>query len=853
MACEVMDVSIIILNWNTKGLLLECLESVYRSISGLGFEVIVVDNGSTDGSQEAVRKNFAKAVLVENKRNIGFAAAMNRAIEAARGRYMMLLNSDTVLTDGSTATLAEFMDEHEGVAISGPQLLNEDNSLQNSVANKPTLAIELLNKSLLRRLAPGRYPGKEHAPAEPLEVESIIGACMMVRSKAVADIGPLDEGFFFFLEETDWCERMRQRGWKVFHVPESRVYHLKGASAAKVNVRARIEYWISRYRFFAKHYAPPVRAALKIGLVLRLSAALVAGAAINLATLFLIKRQRQRLWLSATLFAWHLAGCPSQWGLRGAASSVKESKRQEAAWKAEAMSDEDALSVIGSLKDRGRLVRSILGRREVWRVDADGSGPCYVKLVFGKGRGVKRFFCGLGARGLAREAKATSELSALGVAVPEVLYYSYSLPLASVREVLITKEVKGALTLDEYMRDVFPGLGISEKYSVVRAFARFVRSLNDKGVVHSDPHMGNILVSRSEDGCSFHLLDTAETEISGPLDTGRRVKALALIGINFIEVPARLRYCFLEEYSKGLAEGDELSRFAGRLEQEVSITAFKAWCKKQKRCLGTNRRFVSRELGGTEIHIKRQWSDAFGMQGLLTDPDACLDREKAAVMKDGNTVKAAIAELGDGTRLFVKRYNRKGLLHTLKNVPRTSRAKRVFELLYGAELRGLQTPRPVALIEERRLRVLRRSYVITEFIEDAVQLAHFPGGAFSGLDKERRERLMAAVGRVIGTMHARGFYHGDLKWNNILVKASGDGGPVVYIIDFDGSRLKAVLDTSECLRDLERFMRDIDGSKTSAEERDGFLYGYLGANRSTALSRILGERVRGIGSDDEAN
>jgi GT2 family glycosyltransferase len=311
------ELSIVIVNWNTRGMLLKCLDSVYETIEGRSFDAWVVDNGSTDGSPGAVRERFSRVRLIENSENLGFARANNQALKLIQSPYVVLLNSDAILTPAALDTIIDFMDRKEDIGICGPQLLNEDGTKQNSIANLPTLATELLNKSLLRRLSPEKYPGKELDIKEPMEVESIVGACMVVRKKAIESVGLLDEDFFFFLEETDWCKRMRDKGWKILHHPGSCVYHLQGGSARLTNVRVRVEYWRSRYTFFRKHRGLAARVLLAAGLSVRLLANFVAALLYGAVTLFTSARALERLRLYSTLMAWHLSGRPASWGLRG--------------------------------------------------------------------------------------------------------------------------------------------------------------------------------------------------------------------------------------------------------------------------------------------------------------------------------------------------------------------------------------------------------------------------------------------------------------------------------------------------------------------------------------------------------
>ena len=226
-----MDLSVIIVNWNTKGLLLQCLTSVFRGMSGLEVEVFVVDNGSMDGSGEAVKEGFSKINLIQNEKNLGFAKANNQALSLSKGKYLLLLNPDTQVKEGAVEKLFSFMEGHAEVGMTGVQLINSDGSKQNSIANFPSLATELLNKSLLRWLFPKQFPGKERDYSEPVEVDSVIGACMMVRRDALDQVGLLDEDYFLFLEETDWCYRMKRAGWKIYHVPDAEVYHFQGKSA----------------------------------------------------------------------------------------------------------------------------------------------------------------------------------------------------------------------------------------------------------------------------------------------------------------------------------------------------------------------------------------------------------------------------------------------------------------------------------------------------------------------------------------------------------------------------------------------------------------------------------------------
>ena len=313
-----IDLSIIIVNWNTKEYLLRCLKSVFQSDKSNSSEVIVVDNGSQDGSPGEANRLFPKIRVIANGENLGFARATNQGISQSSGRYILLLNPDTEAKEKAIGRLVSFMESHLDAGIAGGQLLNADGSKQNSIANFPSLATELLNKSLLRRLFPKRFPGKERHYSGPIEVDSVIGACLIARREAVERVGTLDEGYFLFFEETDWCFRMKKAGWKVYHVPEAEVIHYQGKGAETRKREAKAEYYQSRYRFFRKNRGQLQWFFLLIGLMAKLKIEVLSMGIGCLVTLFLVRRWRKRLSVYAYLMAWHLRFCPRGWGLKTA-------------------------------------------------------------------------------------------------------------------------------------------------------------------------------------------------------------------------------------------------------------------------------------------------------------------------------------------------------------------------------------------------------------------------------------------------------------------------------------------------------------------------------------------------------
>ncbi len=304
-----MDITIVIINWNTRDLLRDCLGSIYKTVRNITFEIIVVDNASRDDSVAMLGEEFPDVRIIVNSENWGFAAANNQAFAVMKGRYALLLNTDTVLTEKAVHELFSFMDVHPDTAMVGGQLLNRDGSRQNSIANSPTILTLFANTSLLEYLFPRRFPSKRYEHKEPLEVESVIGACMLVRKKAMDEVGMFDERYFFFFEETDWACQMRAAGWKICHVPSAYIYHLQGQSVGK-NVRSRIEFYRSRYKFFNKWKGHSYNVSVSLVVFVRLTVNWLLTSIGNILTAGMNKEIRDKWVVYSRLILWHLKGCP---------------------------------------------------------------------------------------------------------------------------------------------------------------------------------------------------------------------------------------------------------------------------------------------------------------------------------------------------------------------------------------------------------------------------------------------------------------------------------------------------------------------------------------------------------------
>lgn len=311
-----MDLSVIIVNWNTRDLLIRCLESLLPTLDGIRHEIIVVDNDSEDGSVEALRERFPRVILIVNDQNVGFARANNQAFLQARGKYLLLLNSDLMVSENAVPEAMRFLDETPKAAAAGIQLFFPDGKKQNSFDSFPTISTEILNKSLLRMLFPRRFPSKDQEYTEPLPVDIIIGAFFLVRKEIVDTVGPFDESFFLFMEEADWCLRMHRAGWLLYHLPHVTAVHHHGASKRKMEAASWIEYYRSTYIYFRKNRSLLSYLWLRVLRFFKMFVNLGLTTLGLLVTLFRKERHRRKFFIYLDVVLWHLALCPENAGLR---------------------------------------------------------------------------------------------------------------------------------------------------------------------------------------------------------------------------------------------------------------------------------------------------------------------------------------------------------------------------------------------------------------------------------------------------------------------------------------------------------------------------------------------------------
>ena len=257
---KMADVDIIIVNFESSALTVACIDSIYRQTSASNVDIWVIDNDSSDNPDQ-IKTRFPAVHLHRNTKNVGFAAAVNQAIKKGSAPRIILVNPDASVNEGLFDQALEYFREHSDVGILGPRILETDGSIQASARSFPTPLTALFGRqSLLSRLFPNNRLTKTNLLADeivkqnmPTAVDWVSGACMLIRRKAVEEVGLLDDKFFMYWEDADWCRRMWKSGWKVIYYPDASVIHTAGESSRKNHMQSSMAFHQSAYRLYKKH------------------------------------------------------------------------------------------------------------------------------------------------------------------------------------------------------------------------------------------------------------------------------------------------------------------------------------------------------------------------------------------------------------------------------------------------------------------------------------------------------------------------------------------------------------------------------------------------------------------------
>lgn len=243
------ELSIIIVNFNDKPYLEECLSSIEENTQNLDFEILIVDNNSSDGSQEFIKQNYPNIKLITNEENVGFAKALNRGLRESKGEFFLFLNTDTVVYPNALSPLLKELKTNPGIGAIGPALLRGENAYQVSFGKSVSFASQIFQKYFLNPF----YKLRLKSSQKRKEVGWLSAACFMTRREILEDVDLFDENFFLYFEDIDLCYRIRKKGWNLLFLPQARVFHKGGTSTRLDKVSSRFEYRRSQLYFYQKH------------------------------------------------------------------------------------------------------------------------------------------------------------------------------------------------------------------------------------------------------------------------------------------------------------------------------------------------------------------------------------------------------------------------------------------------------------------------------------------------------------------------------------------------------------------------------------------------------------------------
>jgi GT2 family glycosyltransferase/tRNA A-37 threonylcarbamoyl transferase component Bud32 len=524
--------SVIIVTLGDSDLLRECLSSIREHVR-LAHEIILVNNSPralTPGS-------YPGLIVLETGRNIGFARGVNRGIGAASGDKILLLNPDASFTSDILSGMAAFLDAREKAGIAGPQLVFPDGALQNSVDIIPNLATEILNKSLLKRLFPKSYPSKLSSFDRPVRVPSVIGACMMVKREVIDAVGPLDEGFFLYLEETDFCKRAADAGFEIWLLPHLTVVHHQGATARQYDLRRKTEYQRSMYRFFRKN-----RGLLQAVLLFAFSIVKFAIEVLGGIPASVTDKGRHRLKRSLMLLLWSITGMPGGWGLEKRLPPFEKIRRDGFTWflPQGVPFPEEAAHVESFMETFGDTV---LNRSRTTFVKSGSLGKEAIFLKRYNYKGLRDTAKNLFRKSRARRAfEGALMLEEGGISTPRVIFACEKRVCCILLVSYIATARVDAQDLVGYVADHGYDAGL------IAAVARFVRRLHEMGFLPVDLKGDNFL--KASDG--INLIDLDRLRRSGSPGFGAIARNLSYLNASFSRtIPHDERLLFLDEYTKG--------------------------------------------------------------------------------------------------------------------------------------------------------------------------------------------------------------------------------------------------------------------------------------------------------------
>ena len=404
---------------------------------------------------------------------------------------------------------------------------------------------------------------------------------------------------------------------------------------------------------------------------------------------------------------------------------------------------------------------------------------------------------------------------------------------------LISKSIENVKTLKEYMHDIYcspAGIDTPEKRRCIVSLAQFVKELHRKGIFHQDFHWGNILVEKGERGTNhFYLMDLHRVKLKYKLTDRQKIQNIASLNTALYQkMRGTERLRFLKAYIEGDKRWEaDYPRFAHLIEETTDKMIKRLWHKRDKRCMKRNKYFTPFKASTYRGFINSNFYRPELIQ-LLHNPDWAFSEHASRIIKDSNTTSSCVMPIKMGREkeeIHIKRYNYQNIFYALKNFFRTSRGKRVWKIANSLVSRNIPTPLPISFIEQRKGRLLIKSFFITQKIGHSLPLITVLQEGLPNLPTEvskRKNILTKQVAQLVREMHERGICHRDLKSANILIQKKEGQKEELYLVDLDSTRIKKRIEKKDRIRDLARLNASLLDSKTvSTPDRLRFLKYYL--------------------------
>jgi GT2 family glycosyltransferase/serine/threonine protein kinase len=755
-----VDISVIILNYNSVEHLTDCLLSL-RSMEFRGLrEIIVVDNASIDHDYISLREEFPEIKWVQNEKNYGFARACNKGARRAQGRYVIFLNVDTKVSVNALQIMYNFMEDHKDIGVCGPQFRDETGRKRNSIDNIPSWWTLLVNKSLLRIFFPLKFPSKYRQANTPLDVESLVGACFFVRASVFRNLKGFDESYFFYMEETDLCSRMKREGFRVVWLPEAEVMHLSGASTRQTPIASRIEYHKSLYVFLKRRgFQHQVLFNLKVCLCVRYF--------INMC--FSVYSWR-RLKTYACLLLWHVRGCPIYDGLEYVVPKSHRTIRKHS-WliRSTTLFSPNFLNLIkeGLYDDTiitGRVLkdssyRTVLKKKYRYQ---DRSLNVVVKICRNTTwkEKIKTLLLSSKAK---KEWNRSLWLIRRNIMTPKPIICAERRCWGILREsIYVSEYIEDSQELLSFKK-VFPAKSLWEKRELIETFARFVASLHRVGFYHKDFHSGNILIRYDQGQTVYYVIDLHRSRIVGHLSMRQRLIDFAYLRGSLIEeVGGRHGLRFLKAYD---ALNPQLP-FSYRFYLHYLIETMERVTRKTKPVFWYFWRWKSPFYRTSRGEwLKGQDKVFWGLPNMMRNTDFVRPEH---IIKQGRKYRVFYSYAFNGVICCKQAVAFSWL--------RIGRLYREWLLSVRLFYRGISIPRPLAYLYRQGIYVSH--YVSPSWSADA----YFYEQIESLSDKRHFIRGLA---QFVRNIHLSGIYHRDLKGANILVQPIGSHRWKFYLVDND--------------------------------------------------------------------